>query len=160
MEKIFVQFSNEVAALAGRPWTFVACVILVFLWGASGPLFGFGETWQLVINTGTTIITFLMVFVIQNSQNRDGAALHAKLDELIHAVSGADERFVGIEQMTDEDLKALLKRVDERARTIRGLGAPDIETRAENAKAAAKRGKRASDSQTTAKRANRRKTGR
>ena len=160
MEKIFVRFSTAVAGLAGRPWTFVACLALVVLWGVSGPLFGFGETWQLVINTGTTIITFLMVFVIQNSQNRDGAAVHAKLDELIHAVGKADERFVGIEQMTDEDLKALLERVDERARTLRGRSPPDIATRAQDAKAAAKRGKRTSAVKSATKQRARRKTAR
>ena len=82
MEKIFVRFATLTAKVAGKPWTFIACVGIVVIWAVSGPIFKFNETWQLVINTGTTIITFLMVFLIQNTQNRDGAAMQAKLDEL------------------------------------------------------------------------------
>ena len=138
MERFFVRFSNATASLAGRPWTFVACVAIVLIWAASGPVFGFSETWQLIVNTGTTIITFLMVFLIQNTQNRDGAAIHAKLDELIHAVESADERFVGIEQLTDQQLSDLLDRVRQRAEKIHGGGLPVIQTRAEDAEQAAR----------------------
>ncbi|MGO4410053.1 MULTISPECIES: low affinity iron permease family protein [unclassified Brevundimonas] len=132
MERLFVKFSNAAASLAGRPWTFVVCLALVLIWGLTGPLFHFNESWQLVINTGTTIVTFLMVFLIQNTQNRDGAAIHAKLDELIHAVEAADERFIGLERLTDRDLKIILQQVEERARRLQGSGLPAIRTRAED----------------------------
>ncbi len=118
MEKHFVRFASAAARVTGRPWTFIACVILVLAWAISGPFFGFGETWQLIINTTTTIITFLMVFLIQNSQNRDAAAVHAKLDELIFALGQADERFIGIEHLTDKELKAVLDEVEARAGEI------------------------------------------
>src|SRR5690606_35799089 len=92
--KAFTRLATGVAHAAGRPATFAFCCLLVLLWALSGPVFGFSDTWQLVINTGTTVVTFLMVFVIQNTQNRDGAALHAKLDELIRA-SAAQNAFIG-----------------------------------------------------------------
>ena len=100
MEKLFVRFATLTAKIAGKPWTFIACLGIVLIWAVSGPIFRFSETWQLVINTGTTIITFLMVFLIQNTQNRDGAAMQAKLDELVYAVKKADARFIGIEHLT------------------------------------------------------------
>jgi len=100
----FFLFSHAIAHLTGKPLTFVAAVALVVLWAVSGPFFGFSETWQLVVNTATTIITFLMVFVLQNSQNRDGEAVQAKLDELIYALRGADNRFVQAERLTDHEL--------------------------------------------------------
>ncbi|MGE5567266.1 MAG: low affinity iron permease family protein, partial [Parcubacteria group bacterium] len=79
----FTQFANMVSRVTGRAWTFIACILAVVIWAATGPMFHFSDTWQLIINTSTTIITFLMVFLIQNTQNRDNAALQAKLDELI-----------------------------------------------------------------------------
>ena len=100
MEKQFVKFATATAKLAGKPWTFIGCLAIVLVWALSGPVFGFSANWQLVINTGTTIITFLMVFLIQNTQNRDGAAMQAKLDELLFAVKQADDRFIGIEHLT------------------------------------------------------------
>lgn len=118
MEKLFNHFSNATAKISGRPWTFIACLLLVVVWAATGPLFGFNETWQLVINTGTTIITFLMVFLIQNTQNRDAAAMHAKMDELIYAVRKADAGFIGIEHLTDKELAAILQEVERRGRDI------------------------------------------
>lgn len=118
MEKLFVRFATATAKVAGKPWTFIACVGIVVLWAVSGPVFGFNETWQLVINTGTTIITFLMVFLIQNTQNRDGAAMQAKLDELLFAQKGADRRFIGIEHLTDEELDAILAEVERRGLDI------------------------------------------
>jgi low affinity Fe/Cu permease len=86
---------------------FILALSGILVWAVTGPVFGFSETWQLVVNTATTIITFLMVFVLQNSQNRDGEALQAKLDELIIAIRAADNRFVGAEQLSDEELKEL-----------------------------------------------------
>jgi low affinity Fe/Cu permease len=151
MEKTFVKIATLTAKFAGKPWTFIGCLAIVLVWAASGPIFGFNETWQLVINTGTTIITFLMVFLIQNTQNRDGAAVQAKLDELIHAVRAADERFVGIEHLTDKDLDALLAEVERRAERIHGE-APDarprVATRAEDERAEAASRKRGSGGKT------------
>ncbi|WP_439472354.1 low affinity iron permease family protein [Brevundimonas sp.] len=118
MEKLFVKFATLTAKVAGKPWTFIACVGIVLAWAVTGPIFKFNETWQLVINTGTTIITFLMVFLIQNTQNRDGAAMQAKLDELVYAVTRADVRFIGIEHLTDKELDAVLAEVERRALAI------------------------------------------
>jgi len=99
----------------GAPGAFVAALLAVVVWGVSGPLFGFSDTWQLVINTGTTIVTFLMVFLIQNTQNRDNAAIQAKLDDLI-LWSDAENEFVGIEKLTDKELAALTARCEAQAR--------------------------------------------
>ena len=118
MEKLFVKFATLTAKIAGKPWTFIACLGIVLVWAVSGPVFKFNETWQLVINTGTTIITFLMVFLIQNTQNRDGAAMQAKLDELVYAVKQADSRFIGIEHLTDKELDAILQEVEARGIAI------------------------------------------
>lgn len=118
MEETFVRFASAAARVTGRPWTFIACVLLVMTWAVSGPFFGFGETWQLVINTSTTIVTFLMVFLIQNAQNRDAAAIHAKLDELLFASRYADVGFIGIEHLTDSQLAAVLDEVERRAHEI------------------------------------------
>lgn len=102
----FTKLANVTAHAAGRPQTFILCCLIILVWGVSGPLFQFSDTWQLVINTGTTIITFLMVFLIQNTQNRDGAAVQTKLDELIRS-SHARNTFIGIEHLTDDDLDLL-----------------------------------------------------
>jgi low affinity Fe/Cu permease len=104
--KFFTTCSTAVAHAAGKPLAFALCLAVVLLWAASGPLFGFSDTWQLVINTGTTIVTFLMVFLIQNTQNRDGAAIQTKLDELIRS-SAAQNRYNGIEHLTEEELDEL-----------------------------------------------------
>jgi low affinity Fe/Cu permease len=106
-QSFFTRFSHRIAHIAGRPLTFVLALALIVAWAVSGPIFGFSETWQLVVNTATTIITFLMVFVLQNTQNRDGEAVQAKLDELIVAVRDADDRFVGAEQLSGVELKQL-----------------------------------------------------
>ena len=134
MEKQFVKFATATAKLAGKPWTFIGCLAIVLVWAATGPIFKFSETWQLVINTGTTIITFLMVFLIQNTQNRDGAAMQAKLDELLHAVSAADERFIGIEHLTEKDLDRILAEVEARAQRLHDGDdqMPIVATRAED----------------------------
>ncbi len=104
MDQFFTAIANRVSAMAGRPATFIAALAIIAGWGLSGPLFRWSDTWQLVVNTGTTIITFLMVFLIQNSQNRDAAAMQAKLDELLRAVDKAREGFVGIEHLTDDEI--------------------------------------------------------
>ena len=100
--------ASKVATAAGRPRAFLLAVLIVVVWAVTGPLFHWSDTWQLVINTGTTIVTFLMVFLIQNAQNRDGAAIQAKLDELIRAVGHARNEFIGIEHLTEVDLLGLL----------------------------------------------------
>jgi low affinity Fe/Cu permease len=132
--KVFTHFSEKVAQASGRPTTFLLCVIAVIAWAVSGPFFGFSETWQLVINTGTTIVTFLMVFLIQNTQNRDGAALQAKLDELIRT-SAAQNVFIGIEHLTEEELREIRKSCEARAKKA-GSAADRAEDQA-NRKAAA-----------------------
>jgi low affinity Fe/Cu permease len=114
-QDFFSRFSHRVSHLAGRPLTFILALTLIVVWAVSGPVFGFSETWQLVVNTATTIITFLMVFVLQNSQNRDGEALQAKVDELIIAMREADNRFVGAEQLSGEELKQLRATLIEQA---------------------------------------------
>ncbi|MEY2926145.1 MAG: hypothetical protein RL367_622 [Pseudomonadota bacterium] len=107
MDRIFTQIANRTAAFVGQPAAFVMAFVSIILWGSTGPLFGFSDTWQLVVNTSTTIITFLMVFLIQNSQNRDAAAIQAKLDELLRAVGDARNEFIGIEHLTDAQLAAI-----------------------------------------------------
>lgn len=115
VSKLFNEFSTKVAHAAGKPLTFALCILLVAIWAISGPVFGFSDSWQLIINTGTTIITFLMVFLIQNTQNRDGAAIQAKLDELIRT-SAAQNAFIGIERLTEEELAEIRTRCEARAR--------------------------------------------
>jgi low affinity Fe/Cu permease len=114
-EKLFTRIANKVAHLAGLPLTFAACCLIVVVWALSGPLFGFSDTWQLVINTGTTVITFLMVFLIQNTQNRDGAAIQAKLDELIR-VSRGHNHFIGIEHLTETEVEEIRDRCERAAK--------------------------------------------
>ncbi|MBN9582518.1 MAG: low affinity iron permease family protein [Afipia sp.] len=112
--RLFNEIANRTSQAAGRALTFVIAGGIVVAWALSGPLFGFSDTWQLVINTGTTIVTFLMVFLIQNSQNRDSAAIQVKLDELIR-VSVAHNSFVGIEHLTDDELEDIRTRCEQRA---------------------------------------------
>ncbi|MER2269125.1 low affinity iron permease family protein [Methylobacterium oxalidis] len=116
--RAFTTFASKVAKWAGHPLAFALGTGIVVGWAISGPFFGYSETWQLVINTGTTIVTFLMVFLIQNSQNRDGAAIQAKLDELIRA-SATQNRYIGIEHLTEEELDKLRQRCETRARAER-----------------------------------------
>ncbi|MBA8909638.1 low affinity iron permease family protein [Aminobacter ciceronei] len=114
-EKVFTKIANKVAYAAGLPLTFLGCCIVVLAWAVSGPVFGFSDTWQLVINTGTTIITFLMVFLIQNTQNRDGAAIQAKLDELIRVGTGHNH-FIGIEHLTETEVEEIRKKCEQAAK--------------------------------------------
>lgn len=108
MKHAFTRFAQGCAAAAGSPWAFSAALGLVLTWLLTGPIFGFSDTWQLVINTGTTIITFLMVFLIQNAQNRDTAALQLKLNELIAAHQAANNAVINAETLSDEDLQAMI----------------------------------------------------
>ena len=107
MNHLFERIASRVAAAAGQPLAFVLAFAIIVGWGVSGPLFGWSDTWQLVINTGTTIVTFLMVFLIQNAQNRDAAAIQAKLDELIRSIDGARNQFIGIEHLTEDQLEQI-----------------------------------------------------
>jgi low affinity Fe/Cu permease len=119
---LFTGIANATSRAAGRAHTFALAVLTIVVWGVSGPIFGFSDTWQLVINTGTTIVTFLMVFLIQNSQNRDSAAIQVKLDELIR-VSKAQNTFVGIEHLTAEELEDIRKTCERRAARSASSGA-------------------------------------
>ena len=104
IDRIFTRIASRMATLAGQPMTFVLAVATILVWIVSGPIFKWSDTWQLVINTGTTIVTFLMVFLIQNAQNRDASAMQVKLDELIRALEGARNEFIGIEHLTDQEI--------------------------------------------------------
>jgi len=104
MNRLFQQIAERTALLVGTPWAFIGAVIVIVAWAASGPLFGYSDTWQLVVNTGTTIITFLIVFLIQNTQNRETRIVRLKLDELLRGVQGARTGFASLDQMTDEEL--------------------------------------------------------
>jgi low affinity Fe/Cu permease len=101
---LFRKFSHKTSQIVGSPWTFIGALVVILGWAASGPIFGFSDTWQLVINTGTTIVTFLIVFLIQNTQNRDAKALHLKLDELISSNRDARNKLLDLEDMSDEEL--------------------------------------------------------
>ena len=104
MREEFRRFAHYTADAVGSPWAFLFAIVIVVVWAAAGPMFDYSDTWQLVINTGTTILTFLMVFLIQNTQNRDAKAIHLKLDELIRAVKGARTRLVHLEDLSDDEL--------------------------------------------------------
>ena len=114
VSNLFGDLANKTSLAAGRASTFILAAAIVIVWAVSGPIFGFSDTWQLVINTGTTIVTFLMVFLIQNSQNRDSAAIQVKLDELIR-VSEARNSLVGIEHLTDDELEDIRSKCEARA---------------------------------------------
>lgn len=115
MKKAFSKFAKTTSDLVGSPWSFGAAVLLILVWGVSGPIFKFSDTWQLVINTGTTIITFLIVFLIQNTQNRQGLATQLKLDELVHAMRGAKNSMINIESLSEKDLK----KIEEQFKSLR-----------------------------------------
>ena len=119
----FTRFSNGIARAAGHPATFCAALAVIVLWAVSGPLFGFSDTWQLVINTGTTIVTFLMVFLIQNTQNRDSQAMQVKLDEIIRSVEGAHLALLDLEELDEDDLD----RIRREYRELAGKARKDLE---------------------------------
>lgn len=113
MDQIFTAISTRSAAIMGQPVTFITSVVLVILWAISGPFLAYSDTWQLIVNTATTVLTFLAVFLIQNSQNRDGAAMQAKLDEILRALDNAREQFVGIEHLTDKQIAEIRTALEE-----------------------------------------------
>jgi low affinity Fe/Cu permease len=128
-KRAFTRFATWASRATGRPYTFALALAVVLVWGVTGPLFRFSDTWQLVINTGTTIVTFLMVFLIQNTQNRDGEALQIKLDELIRALEGAHNALLDLEELDDEVLENARQRyrkLAERARRDIESGKGDI----------------------------------
>ena len=107
IRRFFNLCATKISTAAGQPLTFIIAAGIIIVWAVTGPMFGYSDTWQLIINTGTTIVTFLMVFLIQNSQNRDAAAMQAKLDELLRAVDKAREKFIGIEHLTDQQIELI-----------------------------------------------------
>ena len=119
MKELFRKFAQTTSQAVGSSWAFILAVLIIVVWAATGPVFHYSDTWQLVINTGTTIITFLMVFLIQNTQNRDAKAIHLKLDELLRAVAGARTQLVDLEALSDEELEHLQQQF-KRIRHIEG----------------------------------------
>ncbi|HYR77520.1 MAG TPA: low affinity iron permease family protein [Pyrinomonadaceae bacterium] len=116
MKDLFRKFAQAASQAVGSSWAFILAVLIILVWAITGPMFHYSDTWQLVINTGTTIITFLMVFLIQNTQNRDAKAIHLKLDELIRGVKGARTHLVELEELSDEELE----RLQEQFKRLRG----------------------------------------
>jgi low affinity Fe/Cu permease len=106
----FTRFANGASRTTGKPVTFVLALLIVVVWAVTGPIFGFSDTWQLIINTGTTIVTFLMVFLIQNTQNRDSEAMHVKMDEVIRALSGAHNALLDLEELDEKTLDTIRAR--------------------------------------------------
>jgi len=135
----FRHFARKASAVLGSAWAFIGALVIIGVWGLTGPMFHFSDTWQLIINTGTTIVTFLMVFLIQNTQNRDAKAMHLKLDELIRAVQGARNRLVDLEALSDEELKKLedqFKNLRVRAQRMPEVEVEEVESSAESANSA------------------------
>jgi low affinity Fe/Cu permease len=129
----FTAFANHTSRAAGHHITFALAVLVIAVWAVTGPLFGFSDTWQLIINTGTTIVTFLMVFLIQNTQNRDSTAMHLKLDEIIRALDGAQNTLMDLEDLEDKDLQAIQQRYKALAEKAQdALEDEDVETAAEH----------------------------
>ena len=119
MTKFFSNIASKTATWMGQPSAFIGATAACIVWAVSGPIFNYSDTWQLVINTATTVLTFLAVFLIQNSQNRDGAAIQAKLDELLRAVDKAREQFIGIEHLTDQQIELVRSALEKHAREVR-----------------------------------------
>lgn len=135
----FTRFARWAAHATGQPAAFLLAVAVLIIWAVTGPLFGFSDTWQLVINTGTTIVTFLMVFLIQNTQNRDTGALQIKLDELIRAIGGAHNALLDLEELEEKDIDRIRNTYAQLARKARidlqrggfDTGAPEVEKRSD-----------------------------
>ena len=120
MRKFFSDIASKAAVWMGQPGTFIGALLACVVWAVSGPVFDYSDTWQLVINTATAVLTFLAVFLIQNSQNRDGAAIQAKLDELLRAVDKAREQFIGIEHLTDQQIELVRAALERYAKEQKG----------------------------------------
>jgi low affinity Fe/Cu permease len=131
MDRFFTFCAARISTLAGQPLAFVVAFALILAWAVTGPIFHYSDSWQLVVNTATTIVTFLMVFLIQNSQNRDGAAVQAKLDEMLRAIDKAREEFIGIEHLTDKQIALIRKALEREAglETSKQKTTPDTVTR-------------------------------
>ena len=130
MDDFFTRVASNSARALGQPLAFILSVLFVLLWAASGPLLQYSDTWQLIVNTATTVLTFLAVFLIQNSQNRDGAAMQAKLDEILRALDNAREEFVGIEHLTDNQIAAIREALEKDIKNKDGkdsTAAPTVE---------------------------------
>jgi low affinity Fe/Cu permease len=136
LNKWFTHIAEAVSHATGHAVAFIICCVIVIVWAATGPVFGFSDTWQLIINTGTTIVTFLMVFLIQNTQNRDGAAIQAKLDELI-LVTAAENSFIGIEHLTEEEVNEFRKKCKTAAAKAKREGRSAVKRTRARAKRAA-----------------------
>ena len=133
----FGVFARKTSTVLGSAWAFVIAILIIVVWATTGPAFGYSDTWQLIINTGTTIVTFLMVFLIQNTQNRDAKAVHLKLDELIRAVGPARNKLVDLEKLSDDDLKALETEFEKLRKKAEGAK-EEVEELKETAKAEAR----------------------
>jgi low affinity Fe/Cu permease len=130
----FRVFARKTSTILGSAWAFTAAIVIIIIWAATGPMFNFSDTWQLIINTGTTIVTFLMVFLIQNTQNRDAKAVHLKLDEIIRALKKARNELVDLEELSDEELdkleeqfRHLRKRAENEGTNMRHVPASQLE---------------------------------
>jgi hypothetical protein len=132
---LFSRFAKRTSSAAGHPITFTSAVSIILLWALTGSIFNYSDTWQLVINTGTTIITFLVVFLVQNTQNRDSAAIQLKLDELIRSMNGAHNSFLDIENMTERHIRQIKERFEKLAENARedlrgglqDIGTPEVD---------------------------------
>jgi len=120
MDRFFTHIAAKIATAVGQPLAFVIAFLAIVVWGISGPMFAFSDTWQLIVNTSTTIITFLMVFLIQNAQNRDAAAMQAKLDEIIRAIEPARNGYIGIEHLTEKELEKIRLDIEEECKPAKG----------------------------------------
>ena len=127
LDQLFTRVAGRIAAFAGQPSAFITALALMVIWAVTGPFFHFSDTWQLVVNTATTIVTFLMVFLIQNSQNRDAAAMQAKLDEVIRALEGARNRFIGVEHRTDSEIQSIRAELERECEDAPGQAVESIE---------------------------------
>lgn len=128
MDEIFTKIASRCASLMGQPQAFIISAGLVIVWAASGPLLNYSDTWQLIVNTATTVLTFLAVFLIQNSQNRDGAAMQAKLDEILRSIDLAREEFVGIEHLTDRQIEAIREALENDIKNKEGKDRSSVPT--------------------------------
>jgi low affinity Fe/Cu permease len=121
LDDLFTNIASWIAAASGQPGAFVLALATVLVWAVTGPIFDYSETWQLIINTGTTIVTFLMVFLIQNSQNRDTASMQAKIDELLYALDGAREQFIGIEHLSSSEIERIRRELETEVSNLKGV---------------------------------------